>query len=209
MNDPMEPNQQCTARNRSGERCGRSATPGATVCASHGSKAPQVRQKAVERVQEAEAARIVAAALPFGAVAPVDPLTALSDLINHKVAEVSWLRARVAELGDTARVWGPTDHEEGIGPLGAIDKTTEKAGPHTWWSLLRTAEDQLARFTVDAIKVGITERRVQVAEQQAAVMVAVVHRALARMNLTPPELESAHAAFALEFRAFDPNETAA
>ena len=41
---------QCTARNRSGSQCGLPAFPGATVCRMHGGSAPQVRQKACERI---------------------------------------------------------------------------------------------------------------------------------------------------------------
>lgn len=42
---------RCTAKSkRSGERCRREATPGARVCASHGSKAPQVQRSARERL---------------------------------------------------------------------------------------------------------------------------------------------------------------
>lgn len=42
---------QCKATNRQGNRCGRSAVPGATVCNMHGGKAPQVQAKAAERLQ--------------------------------------------------------------------------------------------------------------------------------------------------------------
>lgn len=44
---------RCTAKSKqSQERCRRAASPGTTVCASHGAKAPQVRKKASLRLME-------------------------------------------------------------------------------------------------------------------------------------------------------------
>lgn len=43
----------CTAHNRQGERCRRTAIPGGTVCRYHGGNAPQVKAKAVDRIREA------------------------------------------------------------------------------------------------------------------------------------------------------------
>lgn len=40
----------CKATARSGERCKRRPIPGGTVCAMHGGKAPQVQEKAKERL---------------------------------------------------------------------------------------------------------------------------------------------------------------
>lgn len=52
--DPMDPNdptkRRCTATNRSGSRCGRYPILGGTVCRMHGGAAPQVKQKALERL---------------------------------------------------------------------------------------------------------------------------------------------------------------
>jgi hypothetical protein len=48
--DPMK--ARCTATNRQGKRCGKSPIPGGTVCRMHGGAAPQVKQKAMERLME-------------------------------------------------------------------------------------------------------------------------------------------------------------
>lgn len=56
--DPMEAIQeasklnQCTATNRQGKRCGKSAIPGGNVCRMHGGAAPQVQRKARIRLLE-------------------------------------------------------------------------------------------------------------------------------------------------------------
>lgn len=41
---------QCKATNRQGKRCGKYAIQGGTVCRLHGGAAPQVKQKAMERL---------------------------------------------------------------------------------------------------------------------------------------------------------------
>src|SRR5690242_17555971 len=65
-NEPIEPawtrarnpNRQCTAHKKTGQRCTRFAIEGGTVCPSHGGKARQVRAKAQQRIQEAALAMV-------------------------------------------------------------------------------------------------------------------------------------------------------
>jgi len=52
-NNPMERSERkCTARARSGKRCGNWPLPGATVCRMHGGAAPQVKRAAQLRLLE-------------------------------------------------------------------------------------------------------------------------------------------------------------
>lgn len=46
--DPME--SRCKATNRQGKRCGKPHIQGGVVCRMHGGAAPQVKQKAMERL---------------------------------------------------------------------------------------------------------------------------------------------------------------
>jgi len=53
--DPMDPSHpmdrpRCTATNRQGRRCGKEPIRGGTVCRMHGGAAPQVQQKALDRL---------------------------------------------------------------------------------------------------------------------------------------------------------------
>src|SRR5690606_28011344 len=55
----LSDDKRCRAHNRQGQRCGRAATPGTTVCASHGSKAPAVKAAAQRRLALARAEAVV------------------------------------------------------------------------------------------------------------------------------------------------------
>ena len=90
---------QCTARSkRSGEQCRRAATPGALVCASHGSSAPQVRAKAAERVLQVKAAGEVR---KRGWEPVTDPVGMLQDAAGEALA---WLDLCRELLGDLRSV---------------------------------------------------------------------------------------------------------
>ncbi|WP_083812675.1 hypothetical protein [Arthrobacter sp. FB24] len=130
----------------------------------------------------------------------VDPSEALLQLIGWKYGEVKWLRARVQDLPHNELTWGIAQTDVGIGPEGPIDKVTEKASPSVWWTLLRQAEDQLADYAARALRAGVEERRVKMAEQEGqmvhAVMLAIFHR----IALTPEQWAMAQVAAPEELR---------
>ncbi|MGP9781843.1 hypothetical protein ACT3UQ_05210 [Glutamicibacter sp. AOP12-B1-11] len=47
-----------------------------------------------------------------------------------------------------------------------VDMTTHKVEQNIWWKLLREAENQLASWTSMALRAGVEERQVRIAEQQ-------------------------------------------
>lgn len=176
---------------------------GAKRCRRHGGAAPQAKAKEIERVETRKNEEIMRRALPFGTPKDVDPLEALLGLISDKAQEVEWLRFKVEELGDEAKVWGPVEHQEGVGPMGAVDMSTVKAAPNTWWVMLRSAEDQLAKYVTAALKAGVAERQVRIAEGQAAKMVGAVQRVIEALELTPEQRDRAHGLLSIEFRALE------
>lgn len=181
----MDDSRRCTAKSKqSGERCKRAAIVGGTVCKIHGGGTP-VAKVAAERRQQEDAARRALANL--GEPEPIDPAQALLNLIAGKHGEVLWLRAKVREVEPAMLTWGATEHREGVGPEGPISVTTEKAQPSVWWSLLRQAEDQLAEYASKALRAGIEERRLRIAERQGEQMAGIMRRVLDALGLSPQQ----------------------
>ncbi|MET3949696.1 hypothetical protein [Arthrobacter sp. UYEF36] len=182
----MEDSRRCRGKSKqSGERCKKAAIIGGTVCRIHGGGSPAVKA-AAQRNAELEAARGQLAAL--GEPESVDPAQALLRLISWKYGEVQWLREQVRSQPADSLTWGRAQTDVGVGPEGPIDKVTEKAGPSAWWTLLRAAEDQLADYSTKALKAGIAERQVRLAEGQGRLVAEVVARIYARLNLTPEQM---------------------
>lgn len=191
MTDPME--HRCTARNRAGERCGRPPMRGATVCASHGGKAPQARAAAERRVQAQALEADARAVLAFEAVEPIDdPVLALAELAAEVRATVRALGQRVNSLED---VRYPS-------PLGTEQVRAEL-------DLLGQYQDRLGRMLTALGRLGLDERRVQLSEAQAAVLVGVVDRLLVFLALPQDRETEARDELARIFRSLDAGEVAA
>lgn len=93
----------CTATNRQGERCGKEAIPGGTVCRFHGGAAPQVRARAVERIKEARDLaldRLIESLQPDPEY-PLDPRV-LADITDKFTRQVELLEGRATERKEVA-----------------------------------------------------------------------------------------------------------
>jgi hypothetical protein len=102
LTEPPE-HRRCTARaRRSGSRCKRAAIAGGRVCPSHGGNAPQVRQRAAERVALAQ----IRTLLDVDEAA--DPRTVLLQAVKAAAAVLGAAQASVtaedADAGDVAQL---------------------------------------------------------------------------------------------------------
>lgn len=117
------PSQRCSARRTNGEPCKRWAIVGGTVCATHGGRAPQVKDAARRRVLElAPLALEVAEDLLFGVAE--DPET--GEPVNVPAA----VRARVVDsVLDRAGVSSRTEHDVIVSdsPRPDIDDAIKRA----------------------------------------------------------------------------------
>lgn len=177
---------RCTAHNRAGKPCGQNPEPGMTVCRHHGGKAPQAIKARDTRVQ-VEQARADAAR--FAARTDIHPAEALLELVHYQAGIVTYWRGRIEDVTTRDLEWGTTQHREGEGPEGPIDVTTKEAAPHVAYRLLVEAQDKLAAYAAAALKAGVDERRVRLAEGQGALVAQVIRGILAGLNLTPEQLE--------------------
>lgn len=144
------------------------------MCATHGGKAPQVKA-AAERRQLAQALEADArAVLAFEAVEPIeDPVLELA----HLAAEV---KATLRALGQRVNALKDPRYES---PMGTEQTRAEL-------QLLGQYQDRLARMLTTLGQLGLDERRVQITETQANVVVHVIKRLMAFLAL-PPEREAA------------------
>lgn len=174
----------CGAKKRNGDPCRAKPIPGGTRCVRHGGKAPQVRAAAARRVALQTLDHEMTVLGIRDQYPDVDPAAALLRVVSSTHAEVLYLEQRVAELDDQDLAWGKVQHEKGVGPEGPIDKTTEKATEHVLVTQLRDARDRLARYSTMALRAGIEERRVRMAEDNAALIAGAIQRVLAALDLT-------------------------
>lgn len=178
----------CGAKNKSGEPCGLGPVPGAGRCGRHGGKAPQVQAAAERRRAEEKAQKIMTNAVrTLGLPIDIDPGKALLDEIHWTAGHVAWLRDKVQELQDDELVWGRTQTDQGVGPQGPVDTTTEKADPSVWYQLYLKEREHLAKVCALALRAGIEERKVKLAESQGLLVADVIRRILGALGLTPEQ----------------------
>lgn len=176
----------CGAKKRStGDPCGAPPRKGATRCARHGANARQVQLKAKRDLARQE---MIRAMTTLGLPVDIDPAKALLDEIARTNGAVLWLRGKVQELEPEQLAWGKTEHQDGIGPQGVVDVTTEKAAPSVWYDLYMTERKHLAQVSAIALRAGIEERRIRLAESQGDLVAGAIRNILDALGLTDEQL---------------------
>lgn len=168
MTLPTDPKDRCTAHNQSGSQCKNPAVPGATVCRFHGGAAPQVKAAAQRRLALADAHL---AAETLGLLVDVSPEQALLDEVQRCAGMVAFYQRQVELLAEV--------NVEKLVPKGPFGQYRSE-----WVKLFNEERDRLTHTSAAAIRAGIEERRVQLAEQQGQLVAAVIRRILTRLNLT-------------------------
>lgn len=171
--------QRCEANAKStGEQCARYAIEGGRTCRVHGSATSRAKAAAARRVAEDRAIKDVQL---FGARRDIDPGAALIELVQWTAGEVEFWRERVRALAAQdpgALTWGTTKEvEKGSGADPGTD-TTQEAKPNIVYAMLISASDRLAIYSERALKAGVAERAVRLAEATGNQFVALVRRIL-------------------------------
>ncbi len=180
---------KCKAiRSTNGEPCANWAMRGQEVCRAHGGRARQAKAAAKRRLAEKEARRAVET---YGLPVDIDPAEALLEEVRWTAGHVRWLRSMVQSLSPDELRWGKSEEvEKGSGEFPGTD-TTEKAAPNVWVQLYQAERRHLVDVCATAIKVGIEERRVRLAESQGALIAEVIRGMLddPELGLTQPQKE--------------------
>lgn len=181
MADPQKPKRLCKGHSKqTGEPCKLPPVPGALVCRFHGGNTPQARA-AAERRLAAASAQDAAQRLAV----PIDttPEQALLDEVKRAAGMVAFYQARIIEVDEFSEdphhdlVWGITKDDKS----GEFPGPMFEAAPNVWLTLFNQERDRLVRVASAAIKAGIEERRVKLAEQQGSLIAAVLKRILDEM----------------------------
>ncbi|MGN6609992.1 MAG: hypothetical protein ACTHMS_23650 [Jatrophihabitans sp.] len=184
--------------NRGGGPCSAPAMRGLDCCRTHGGMARQARAAGEHRADIEDTRRKAEQklrALAFRASgepvpADVDPSDIVAQQLVIRLARVQWFAAQVGEVIERdprGLVWGRTKKKVG----GDDHGTTSEAKPNAWYVLFAEAERDLERLSLEAMKVGLEERRVRLAESHAEMLVRVLDAVLVDLGHDPNDPETA------------------
>lgn len=194
----------CRAHTRAGRHCGQPRMSDQEVCRLHGGKSPRALAAAERRGQERAAREAVAT---YGLPVDVSPTEALLEEVRWTAGHVRWLRERVQELEQSQLVLGTvkakTEAAGGFGitfggaecddedRVGLIDvgsmpasEVTQAAGPNVWLDLYDRERKHLVAVCAAALKAGVQERAIRLAEQQGELVAQAIRAILADLHLT-------------------------
>ena len=165
--------------------CRRPPVPGAGVCRFHGGAARTTREAAARtlatRQLKKEQERAVAT---LGLPRTVDPGDALLEEVRRTAGHVEWLGNRIAALNEDALTWARTmEVTKGATEFKGTDTTWEAVPPVLLTLYLNERKHLLAVCTA-ALKAGVEERRVRLAEQLGAMLADTVRLILADLEIT-------------------------
>lgn len=159
----------CNARKKDGGLCHREAGWGTSHvgwgrCKLHGGSTPASTLFAL---------RLEARARGFGMgdiLENVAPHEVLMDLIRSQAGVVHWMKSKVNTLAEQELTYVDT--------AGRQDSVV-------WVRMLNEAQDRLERYVVDAMRAGVDERIVRLAEREGRWLVHGFELLLSRLELTP------------------------
>lgn len=170
-----------------GKPCRQPKMRGQDVCRNHGGNSPQALRKAEERVMQAEAAAFAATLRDPVAGEDQDPAEIIYESIRVQYRVTAYFWARVIELQPDAYRWGMVREKVG-GDDGGI---TYEPRADAWYELWREARRERDRLCVEALKLGLEERRVRLAEQEADRLVTAIDALVRDLGFDPTDPKTA------------------
>lgn len=173
---------KCNAKKKNRTLCGANAGagtnhPGIGCCKWHGGAMRNHVTKARRILLEQEMAT-------YGIPIETTPEQGLMDEINRCAGHVAWLLSKVQSMTDEQLVWGPAEARrlERTSDVSELSEDVElfevvmKAGANVWLKLYQEERKNLRQACGIALKQGIEERRVRLAERQG-MQLSLVFRA--------------------------------
>lgn len=195
----LKGNQACaghisgkTRPERKGQPCHADPMHGQRVCGAHGGRKRNAKAAGQARVAEEDARKLAA---KWSVPIDTTPTEAILGRIRAFAGHVAFYQAQIDMLADEDFVWGKTKEVAGQAVVGdgrnaRLENTTDstfEAGTNTWVALYNEASRDLVKFAGEALRIGIEERRVRLAEQQGALVADVIKAILTDLKLTPAQ----------------------
>lgn len=133
----------------------------------------------------------------LGAPRDVDPGVALLEEVHRAAGHVAWLSVKVRELEESEMVWGQVMavHESRRGGPGGdfeLQREENRAAINVWWELYERERRHLANTAAAALKAGVEERRVRIAERAHDVLESAINRILQDLGHNPGDADVRH-----------------
>ena len=163
----------------------------------HGGTSPQARKAAARRREERQAQKT---AELFAVPVETSPSEALLDLVQWTAGEVAYWRSEVRKVAGEE----PAKLTAGLTKIvetGDVKQRTVETTPHIAYRMLTSASDRLERYSTAALRAGVEERRVRLAEDQGALVAQVIRRVLDRLDLSEWQAEMVGSVVPEELRA--------
>ena len=198
----------CQAHNsRTLRPCKAYPVPGGTVCVRHGGKT-QASGAAVTRFRNEQVAEHAANMLGLVDY-DITPTEALLQEVRESAANVAFLRARVQDLvgeqdlddPNHPLIWGQTELKETSASQFPGTDETYHTGAHVWFQMYQSERERMVKAAALALRAGVEERRVRLAEMGAEVIVGRIRQILNGLDLSPQQLESANVIVPIQIAA--------
>jgi hypothetical protein len=159
-------------------------------CKLHGGASPHAELAGVVYLARREATTM-------GVPLAIEPQDAILECIRIAAGEVAYASERIAELNADQAI-GPMitrhhrvltadrgadllDHQDQ--PRMVIESTVAPAELHTWIIVRQRAMDRLVNYSATALKAGVEERQVKIAEQQGEIIAAIIMATLTELGV--------------------------
>lgn len=170
-----------------GKPCRTPAMKGQKVCKNHGGATRQARARAEVTLQQAKLTTLAASLTDAVPGEDQDPGEIIIESIRVRYRLAAFFWSRVCALEPKALVWGKTREKIG-GDDGGI---TFEPKAHAWFVLWRECRAELDKLCLEAVRVGLEERRVRLAEQDADTWVRFLDSLLTDLGHDPNDPQTA------------------
>ena len=165
--------------------CTKPPIDGLEVCQTHGGANSNARRAGEQRMAEQEAVKTLAQYIVEGD--DRDPGVILLERISVASGLARFYQQQTLTLSNEDHIWGRSKDVTGGKDAG----TTYEAKPHMWVVLWEKWEAKLHALCVDALKVGLKQRELDIAQSYAGAWATAIEGIVRALGHNPADPETA------------------